>query len=220
MAVAFSAETHHDAFTTTTTTFDVSISVGDTVVVHVGCGSGLGVSTVSDNGTSGGNTYTSARNNGSVLVTYTCLNATKSATQMTVTSGNQPLNISVLRYTGVTSIGNTNAATASSTTHSVSVTIQEANNYVCGGFTTNGTPGTQTAQNGTFRHTVYNYNQASIKNSAMDNTSASVGSVTTSFTSANSVTWWANGVELRGDSIAAKPVFLFRSQVIGLPGGF
>lgn len=203
-SAAFINDQHGDALATVSYAFSATMSIGNTGVLVIGCGSGLCASLgVSDNGA---NTWTlqAGASNGGVLATYTCLNATGNATTITITTTLESLNVNLLRYSGITSIGNTNSATATSTNPSVSVTLQESNNFIAGGYTTNGTPGTVTAQNGTIRSNAFNSAQASLIQTSIDNTSASIGSLAISATQTNSTNWWAGVVELRASAASTS----------------
>jgi hypothetical protein len=123
----------------------------------------------------------------------------------TSSEASQDINLHVEEYSGVGSIGNTATATGSTDPMNVSVTMQDANNYVVGAFGSRGTAAPTTGNPGTFRSGEFS-NAVDREASALaDNTSASTGSLNVGVTiPGGGLGWAAVGLELRsGGTVSA-----------------
>lgn len=180
---------------------------GNTVVVTVEIHTvGTTVSTVTD---SGGSTYTrqtTATQGGFVTseIWSTTAGGALASTSITVTvSAAGTFIADVDEFSGVSSLGNVATATSASGNPSVSLTTQDANNYMVAGFTIDGTP-TTAAGTGTLRQNHVTSAGANITGCLVDNTRATVGSLTSSL-SPSAVHFAATAVELRSGAPAKPP---------------
>jgi hypothetical protein len=200
-APIFVAEYHNDFGSVSTGTISgITINSLDTVVVVIDIGVSTAVSSVTD---SGGSTYskltsqTDSSDTRWTVEVWGTLSATAS-TSVTVNCGaGSNINVGVLRYTGVSSFGNVGGAdSAGSTTHTVTLVMQDANNRIAmGALQRASAVGTGTA--GTMRINNFNSNQGSMQLSAIDNTQAASGSLAATYTTASSIEWAGAAVELR-----------------------
>lgn len=111
-------------------------------------------------------------------------------------SSSGPFNVDAQQYIGPVHFGNTTTATASNANGTISLTMQDTNNWMYGYFAaTSG--GAGSAVTGTLNVNAYNSAQGSVIESAMDNTQPSTGSLTTALTFGSTPTWYAAAVELR-----------------------
>lgn len=206
-AVAFVREGHNDSSAATTLTITVTVDAGnDVVIFFTGSGATTTITSVLDNNSVA---YTSLDVAGDNITThklwaYGLVNA-PAATSIIVTYSQAAVsNGMALVYSGVSSFGNEAENTnTSSTNPTVSVTTQDNNNFVACGMPDAAGGGTHTAQNGTIRLNAYNLNQASSQMTGVDNTAASPGSVTCSFTTASAVNFTAIGIELRDEVVSS-----------------
>jgi len=186
-----------------------AIAASGTVVVMVGRADGVAVTSVHDNGATGGNTYTpfagcSSDNGTSTAVdcyVSSPIGASKSATTITVVLSNTSFfTVSAAEYDGVTSVGNVNAVntyTAPGTTApTISLTTQDNSNVCVGGFQENATLTIDPGASGiNVRTQITNSNQTgaildtSIGPTGTCNISASIGA---------QHTWAVGALELRG----------------------
>jgi sugar lactone lactonase YvrE len=183
-----------------------TVTAGDTVVVMVAHPNTASVSTIADNGATGGNTYTAragCSSNNTTTAAVDCFTsaATKSATTITVTlAGNSRFTVSVAEYSGVTAIGNTNAnntITAATNTASVSLTTQDNSNVCVGGFNENGAETINPGATGINVRT--QISDTSQTGAIVDISRATPGSCTVSANiTPTAHTWAAGALELRG----------------------
>jgi hypothetical protein len=115
----------------------------------------------------------------------------------------------IAEYSGVQAIGlnNTNS-NASGTNPTVSITTQDANNFVVAGLGENGN-NIYTAQNGNLRQQT---SANTRREGTVDNTAVSASSVTCSVTYSGNAPWVAAAVELRSTSGAAAPTGINKRQ--------
>jgi len=107
-------------------------------------------------------------------------------------------------YLGVDSIGISDTATGSGTAPSISLTTQDANNFVVSGFGFAATEAAAfTADVGNLRHNYDGNGAGNAGIGVVDNTAASASSVTTSATLSSSQVWGAVALELRSTSTPA-----------------
>src|SRR5690348_6831437 len=158
--------------------------------------------TVSSVVDSGGSTYTKIASvtNGTLILEIWATSATGSVASTTVTvtwsAASRNHEMAACEYTGVAAIGTNNTASGSASPGSVSITTQDANNFVVAGIGVLAA-NAQTAQNGNLRLSITEGGAGSKSSlGEVDNTAASASSVTcsTTFTSA---AWGAVAVELR-----------------------
>lgn len=168
--------------------------------------------TVSSVVDSGGSTYTKIASvtNGTLVLELwsTAVTGSKASTTITVTwsAASRNHEMAACEYSGVAAIGTNNTASGSASPGTVSVTTQDANNFVVAGIGVLAA-NAQTAQNGNLRLSITEGGTGSKSSlGEVDNTAASASLVTdsTTFTSA---TWGAAAVELRTTSggSSAKP---------------
>lgn len=180
----------------------ITINSGDTVVVHVASGTGgANVSSVVD---SGGSTYSALKSKTDTGIYYSWMYGVVSAsasTSVTVTmAASAACNVSVSRYTGASSFGNTASASGGfGTDASISVTLGTANNYIVCGFASDST-GAQSSVVGTQMEVNYASASGAQRGTTYYNTSASTGSLSCSFTGASSFFYSATAVELVGSA--------------------
>lgn len=126
-------------------------------------------------------------------------NATNVTTNLSGTADS--ITTSVAAFSGVANIGNTNTATGNSTTPSVSVTTQDANNFVvgCHGYR-DSTGVTWSANTGTIRQEYGATGPSAAGLALITNTSVSPASTTTSATLGSSKQWGSAIAELRSAS--------------------
>lgn len=196
-------ENHTDNAGVTSLTITMTINAGDTVIVFANSthSPATTVSSVTD---SGGSTY-AKKGSTSVLpinanyVTecWAVLSATASTSITVNFAASSNAGISVIRYTGVNAFGNTTTAGATgATTHTCTLTMQDANNViVSGGLQSSATA---TATVGTLALNNFSNNQGSFTITDMTNTAATSGSLSTTWTSASN-NWCAVAVELRSN---------------------
>ncbi len=107
----------------------------------------------------------------------------------------------VAQYSGVGALGLTSTNSGTGTALTVSVTTQDNNNWVVGGFAQRGTTGTLSAQTGTLRQVKVSTGVSNwVKGALTDNTSATPASVTNAVTATQSTDWAAAALELRTKS--------------------
>jgi hypothetical protein len=200
MAIAATTGATNNVLSTTVVcAVTVTITAGRMVVVK--CFTKVTGQTVSSVVDSGGSTYTKLAgpiDDGTQVVEIWGTPATgsvaSSSVTVTWTAGSGRKGAAVEEYSGVVAIGNVATNSGTGTSPTVSLTTQDANNYVVAGL--NGDyDASITASVGTVRQTI----NAGTNLSAvlMDNTSASAGSVTCTGTQAVSAAWAAAAVELR-----------------------
>ena len=181
----------------TSTSPAISVSAGQTLIVVAATDvAGSTITTVTD---TGGDTFTkfaTATNGGSQVTIWGVLSAS-SSTSVTCTINNNSGDIACMAatYTGVSSFGINNIATGSTANPSISLTTQDANNFVIAGLS-NLTTTASTAGTGTLRRDITFSSRGSIDADLADNTAASISSVTVSVTH-SATTWSAAAVELR-----------------------
>lgn len=188
------------AITRTTTT-------GNTVVITVEIHTvGTTVSTVTD---TGGSTYArraTATQGGFVTseIWSTGANAAVASTSITVTVSAAGTFIADLdEFSGVSALGITATNTSASGQPNVSLTTQDANNYMVAGFTIDGTPST-TSLTGTLRQNHVTTAGANITGCLVDNTRATIGSLT-SAVSPSAQHFAATALELRAPAPTKPP---------------
>ena len=159
------------------------------------------ISSVSDTGGSSYTKLASGANGADVFGTLSA-NASTSVTITPSTSCN--LIGLAATYTGVQAFGNTNTSSGTGTTLSVSITTQDANNWIFAAFTTLSTSA-YTANQGTLIDQGVAGTGPSARNSADgENNSATAGNVTCSVTS-GSASWVASAVEMRSTTGGGAP---------------
>lgn len=201
--------------TTTNVTMATTIPIGSDIVVFGSNDSGgLNVTSVSD---SQGNSYSLViRLAGTLRVecweAHSTTHALTTSDSVTLNHGNNAgvdWRIGVSAYSNVNAVGTNNTKSQTSTTPTISLTTQDANNFVVVGFMNfAGSPGTITANTGSLRVT------AVVSPSGMavaDNTAASATSVTVTVNSTASQPFDMIAVELRSQpttsAVQGMPVF-------------
>lgn len=186
----------------------ITINSGDTVIVNIASGtSGAAITSVVD---SGGSTYSALKAKTDTGIyyswTYGVVSATASSSVTVTMAASAACNVSVSRYTGVSSFGNTGSNSGGfGTGASVSVTLGTANNYIVCGFASDNT-GAQSSVVGTQMEVNYASASGAQRGTTSYNTSASTGSLSCSFTGASSFFFSATAVELVGSAPpAASP---------------
>lgn len=185
----------------------ITINSGDTVIVHIGSGTGgASISSVVD---SGGSTYTSLASKTDTGIyyswTYGVVSATASSSVTVTMAASAACNVSVSRYTGVGSFGNTASASGGfGTTASITVTLTTGGNYIVCGFASDST-GAQSSVVGTQMEVNYASASGAQRGTTYYNTSASSGGLNCSFTGASSFFYSATGVELKAAAGATAP---------------
>jgi len=202
-AVAYSSEGHNDSGSSTTLTITKTITAGDDVVVCFGeNGAGTTITSVLDNNS----VAYSALGSRVAALTVWCygLIDAPAATSLVITYSLAVIsNGTVFIFTGVSAFGNTGSANSTSSTNpTMSITTQDADNYIACLFIQNDTAAA-TAQNGTIRVNNFVLNQGSLFNTSITNTAASPGSVTCSYTIGTARFYTAFGVELRNAAAAS-----------------
>lgn len=167
------------------------------------------ISSVSDTASSvwtTGPTVTNAGN--TTMALYHAINMLGNAPTVTVSySAATFATVAMECYSGVVLIGTSATATGNSTAPSVSVTTQDANNWVTSGLSFRTSVGTSwSAATGTLRRSYDGANSSSAAFGSVDNSSAGAGSVTTSATLGGTEQWAAVGLELRSTSGAAAVI--------------
>jgi hypothetical protein len=204
-AIAFGTEAHHDDVGQSSTTVTITIHAQDTVVVNVLEDSGQHVSSITSCGGTLTQKASKASPSGDLIETWALLSASAD-TQCVINTTGTRLNASVTTYTGVAGFGTTVTTNGTGTTESVSLTTQDANNWIVAGFLSDANVTLCTIQNGTFRTTCFFSGQGHYLISAITNTSAAAGSVTGSFTDTGSGNWAAIALELRS-TLGVAPVY-------------
>lgn len=186
----------------------VATTGGDTVVVNVGTKvSTCTVSGVSDNGAGPGSTYSlkvgPVANTVDFEIWVTGVGAAKAATsvKVNVTGGPCKIQIAVADYSGVTAYGNTHTLTGSTANPSDSLTIQDTNGALAGGYTTNDATA-PTAGTGNLRQAPCSTGGSTSTRSCsslIDRTSLGAGAQTYSETHA-AIAWAGGAVELRNQA--------------------
>ena len=123
-------------------------------------------------------------------------------------------NVLVGEYSGVGSLGSSSTASGTGTNPTISLTTQDSNNWVVGGFSTEGTAiGSFSAQTGNLRASGLALGDGApdVAGALTDNTSASPASVTNSVTG-SSGNWSAAAVELRSTTTAPGTVKLRKAS--------
>ena len=214
MAVAYVSEAHNDAGSSTTLTVTKTINAGEDIVFcFAETGTGTTITSVLDNNSVAYSALGDLAGNSTHTWCYGKIDA-PAATSLTVTFSQAVVkNGTVFAFTGVSAFGNTGSATsASSSNPSMSITTQEADNYIACLFG-QGDTAAATAQNGTIRVNNFNLNQGSRFNTSITNTAASPGSVTCSYTIGTARSYTAFGVELRNPAAAGgKPWYAYAQQ--------
>lgn len=186
MSIAFVSETHQDGTGIVNAVgmiITITLNAGETIVIGVGSDTGgFSVSSIVD---SGGNTYTKKINtvNGGNAYTevWTSLNIGSGATTVTIKpTGTSAFNVSISKFTGVNTIGNTGINHAVSTTFTVSLTLQATNNYMVSYFCCTGDMGTISSEVGTSMEKNYASLSGAQRGSSYYNT-GSAGSLTCSY---------------------------------------
>lgn len=156
-----------------------------------------GVSDTSSSTWTAGPTITNTGN--TTIALYSAFNMLGNAVTVTVAySATTWSTIAMECYSGNVAFGNTNTSTGSSTTPSVSVTTQDANNWVVSGCSFRTSVGTSWSANvGALRRSYDGANTNSAAFGSIDNSSVSAGSVTTSATLGGSEEWACAGIEMR-----------------------
>ena len=214
MAIAFS-HFGSNAATSGSVAATVTINAGDTVVVLIMCDASNArtVSTVVDS--SGTNTYAQKVNltnsNSCQAFLWGSLNVGSSATSVTVTMSGTYLNLDVvvLTYTGVgtNGFGSTNTASgAAAGSQTVTLTTQDANNFIVGGFMGHNTTGTWTFSiaGGNLRTQKAATNGSNFDGvGGVDELIVSAGLGTIGTTSSRNLTWVGLVAELRSTNISS-----------------
>lgn len=185
----------------TSATITMTVTGGDTVVVIAAFPSAGGtVSSITD---TGGSTYSqraAVTNTVRAEIWSTGAGAAKASTSITVnSSASVKFVVAAADYSGVAAVGANGTNTGSTATPTISITTQDANNWVAAGFAGQGTA-TPTANTGNLRQTGATSGQASntnVSGTLNDNTAASAGSVTNAVSFVAGVAWAAAAVELR-----------------------
>lgn len=208
MAIAFKGFGFNTSSTasSTATISNATTAIGDCVVVMVGIeNTAVSVSSVTD---AGGNTYMflGAKTNSTGRVELWGFVSAKASTgTITVhfTGGTTAYEVAAWIGTGVLGFGVTVQNSGTSTTPSVSLTTQDSNNWIMAGAVHVGT-GAFTIATGNLRKDT----SAGSANDGVigDNTVASPGSVTNSYTITSSA-WAIAAVELRTVAPTVAPVF-------------
>src|SRR5437016_9922984 len=178
-----------------------SVTAGNTNIVVVALRQvGSPVSTISD----GASTYSrevSQNNTTARTEIWSAKVAAGASTTVTVTlAAGSEVVCAVAQYSGVGALGLTNTNSGSGSALTVSLTTQDNNNWVVGGFAQRGNSGTLSAQTGTLRQ-VKVTSGSSVKGALTDNTSATPASVTNAVTATQTGTnWAAAALELRTKS--------------------
>jgi len=198
--------------TSTTVVCAVTVTITSGRMVVVKCFSKVTGQTVSSVVDSGGSSYSKLAgpiDDGTQVVevwgTPVTGSVASSSVTVTWTAGTGRKGVAVEEYSGVVAIGNVATNSGTGTNPTISLTTQDANNYVVAGL--NGDYAAPiTASVGTVRLTI----DAGTNLSAvlMDNTAASPGSVTCTGTQAVSATWAAAAVELRSVMSAGGSAFM------------
>lgn len=158
---------------------------------------------VSDTASSTWTTGPTVTNSGNTtMALYYAINMLGNAPTVTVSySAATWATVAMECYSGVALIGTSATSTGNSTAPSVSVTTQDANNWVTSGLSFRTSVGTSwTAATGTLRRSYDGANSSSAAFGSVDNSSAGAGSVTTSATLGGTEQWAAVGLELRSTS--------------------
>jgi len=200
MAIAFvqSGQATHVSNNATLSVGLVATTVGDDILFFVSPESGGGVTSVTDNGAGGGNTYTflTSLTNGTVqLEVWLSHNTTVSTTSVTAHFSPQcPSEGICAEYSGVSAIGGHTTNIGSDTNPTISLNLQDASNWLVTGFDAVMASPSYTQQTGTLRTT----SSAGLNNNAalVDNGPTS-GSTTCSVTYAVASNWAGAAVELR-----------------------
>lgn len=202
--ITFTTSAQSTASTTASTTCTISITLtaGQTVLVG-GLGVGNAVSSVAD---TLGNSYSSVAGPITNTVTSTIFGdlsiATGGATTITVTFASSSRRTCVaLEYAGVIAFGQTATNTGSSTAPLVTLTTQDANNFVVAVMTRQGTSTWSSNASCTTTCTLRN-NQAGAGSTtpgqgSVDVAKAAAGSTTNEATISVSGAWAAASIELR-----------------------
>ena len=202
--------------TSTVATFLTTNAIGDTGVACIALDQAGGARTVTGVSDNNAWTFGATVTNGNIRkeVWYR-LSATEIDVNVEATFSASTDNsaMAVEFYRSVAAIGTNNTATGSSTTASVSLTTQDANNFVVGclGFRS-GTGAAWSAATGNLRNITDPLQSSATFMAAVDNTAASASSVTTSANIASSQAWAAVALELR--STVATPSVRQRSVMI------
>jgi hypothetical protein len=187
-----------------------TIPVGSTIVVGIVQNSAVTIASVTD---SGGNSYvlkvsnTTQDANGPVQIWVCASSTAQLTTGSTITpktsSGNSTSTVSVVGYSGVLRIGitATNSSSTATTHPTISLTTQDANNFVVA-VMSSGTAAVTTwaASVGNLRTSTSALGRSQ---GVMDNTAASATSVTCTATTGRSNPYDCSAVELRSTSAAA-----------------
>jgi hypothetical protein len=204
-AITYVSEGHNDSGSATTLTITKTISAGDDAVVSFTVtDSTVSITSVLDNnavayGVLGSVTHSS----GLKTWAYGKIDA-PAATSITITYGSALVsNGTVFLFTGVSSFGNVGSNIGTDSTNpTLSVTTQDANNYIACMFGQSDIAAA-TAENGTIRVNNFGLNQGSRFNTSITNTAASPGSVTCSYTIGTARSYAGLGVELRNPAAAS-----------------
>jgi len=190
--------------TTITITRNEGVNNTVAVVVYVTNQHHDWVNTLTD---TGGSTYTeriAAYSSGSEVLSIFSTPAGGSLASTSITIGMETTNQAIacaFEYLGVASLGNTAVNNDTSAALTVSVTTQDANNWVVGGFGQYSGSAELTQNVGTLRAALSN--GTNIVSGLADNTCVSAGSCQVAVASDESAVWVAAGLELR--SGAAPP---------------
>ncbi|HET7150874.1 MAG TPA: hypothetical protein VFI60_05650 [Candidatus Acidoferrum sp.] len=221
MAIVFVAGGHNGtANTGTALTVTATITANDTAVVITEVAATSAVVSVVD---TGGSVYSkqASISNGTFTMEIwsTAVGAAKASTSVTITYGTTHVarGAAVGDYSGVVALGITNTASGSASPATVSLTTQDANNFVVAGLgTSSATTQTFTAQNGSIRETT---TLAGSNGTLVDNTAASPSSVTDSATYSVAGNWAAVALELRSTSGGGGSVIPAQSYPVCLRMG-
>jgi hypothetical protein len=221
MAIAFGRSAAFSGSGATPLTAAIVINLGETVVVGVTFNpTTCAVTGVTDNAAGGSSVYTKRGEfvqSTSVKHEYwsTSAGGAKAATSVSVAfSGtNTDSGLVAAAYTGVLGIGAFVSGGGASGTHTLSLTTQDANNWVVAHFAVLDGATAITAGTGNLRQTD---GDVSIQQGLVDNTAASASSVTCSLGAPTTTPWAAGALELR--SVAggvATPAPLLGSLFVG-----
>ena len=188
-------------FAGNTVVLTTTINAGETVVVFVGH-TRAGATAVTSVVDSGGSVYTKQGPTAILPIAsdyrsecWGTLSASASTTLTVTVTGVSAINVGIMRYTGVSAFGNTtsNGGTAT-TTQTCTLTMQDNNNVIVSGGL--GSNSSASAITGAIVVNNYANNQGSLFQTSMRNTSASTGSLSTSWGS-GPVNWAHVALELR-----------------------
>ncbi len=209
-AIGFVTSACNSAITGTQVVVTINTTAGHDVLVSIS--ERPATATISSVTDTGGSTYASrieVTSGGTAKLRAAVWSARNVAasTSVTVNFATSPTDMAVCvgDYSGVQQLGLTASATGASVTPSVSLTTQDANNFIVSGITP-AAGATITQNSGTLRNQVGPTNGTNpVENALVDNTAASASSLTNSVTLSASHSWGAVALELRSVAPATTP---------------